>query len=127
MKRGYSNNKVIKSNMDKTIDFYTAINSVIIYDKDYREIFDNAVQFGYGEPLEEYSEKSINAIMVNDIRHNCSNYDQVLKRIYKIRRSDNDYAQYKNSVLEKIANTYPGLRDECLKQKRKFDMVVICK
>ena len=126
MKRGYSNNKVIKSNMDKTIDFYTAINSVTIYDKDYREIFDNAVKFGYGDPLEEYSEKSINAIMVNDIRHNCSNYDQVLKRIYKIRRSDNDYAQYKNSVLEKIANAYPGLKDECIKQKRKFDMVNIC-
>ena len=125
MNRRYS--KQIKSDMDKTIEFYKAVNSVTIINKNCREIFDNAVQFGYGQPLVEYSEKSINAIMVNDIRHNCSNYDEILKCIYKIRRSDNDYAQYKNSVLEKISSTYPFLKNECDKQKRKFDMVKICK
>lgn len=114
--------------MDKTIDLHKAINSTVIYyDKDYREIFDNAIQFAYGVPLGEYYEKSIDAIMVNDIRHNCSNYDQILKQVYRINRSDNDYVQYKNSVLEKIANVYPSLKDECNKQKRKCDMVKICK
>lgn len=125
MNRKYIKYDNSKSNMDKTIDFYKIINSVVIENIDCREIFDNAVRYGYGKPLDEYSEKSINAIMVNDIRHNCSNYDQALKQVYRIHRSDNDYAQYKNSVLEKIANAYPFLRDECVKQKRKFDMIKI--
>lgn len=122
------NHKYIENRNLKRIEhFYNAINSTVIEDRNCREIFDNAIQFGYGKPLDEYSEKSINAIMVNDIRHNCSNYDQVLKVIYRIHRSDNDYIQYKNSVLDKISNVYPFLKDECDKQKRKLDMVKVCK
>ena len=117
----------IKSDMDKTVDLYNAINSTNIENKSCREIFDSAAQFAYGKPLLEYSEKSIEAIMVNDIRHNYSNYDRVLKKVYKINRTDDDYNQYKNSVLEKISDTYPFLKDECDKQKRNFDMVKICK
>lgn len=127
MKRKYSKEKYVKSDIDKTIDLYNNINSVNIENKNCREIFDNAVQFAYGEPLLEYSERSIEAIMVNDIRHNYSNYDDNLKQVYKINRSDNDYYQYKNSVLEKISSNYPFLKNECDKQKRKFDMVKICK
>ena len=77
------------------------------------------------EKIIEYYENDINAIMVNNIRHNYSNYDQVIKQVYKVNRSDNDYEQYKNSVLDKIANTYPFLKDECARQKRKFDMVKV--
>ena len=116
-----------KRTMNKTISIYNIINSTFIENKDYREIFDNAIQFAYNEPLDEYSEKSIDAIIVNDIRHNCSNYDYNLKQVYRINRSDNDYAQYKNSVLEKISNVYPSLRDECERQKRKCDMVKVFK
>lgn len=112
--------------LNKTINFYNIINSTNIENKDCRKIFDNSVQYAYGEVLDEYSEKSINAIMVNDIRHNCSNYDQNLKQIYRIHRSDSDYIQYKNSILNKISNAYPFLIDECNKQKRRCDMVKIC-
>lgn len=125
MKHKYSNNHA-KTDMNKTIDFYKAIDSVIIYNKDYRDIFDNAVQFEYNQSVNEYTEKDIHAIMVNNIRHKCSNYDQVLKQINKINRCNNDYAQYKNYVLNKIAENYPSLKDECDRQKRKFDMVKIC-
>lgn len=117
--------KPIKSDMDKIIEFHKVINSVIIENKDCREIFDSAIRFEYGKSLDEYSEKSINAIMVNNIRHNCSNYDELLKPMHRIHRSDNDYIQYKNSVLERIANNYSFLKDECNKQKRKLDMVSI--
>lgn len=115
----------IRTGIDKTSDLYRVIESTIIEYKDYREIFDNAVQFEYGKTLDEYSEKGINAIMVNNIRHNCSNYDKMLKPMHRIHRSENDYIQYKNSVLEKIANVYPFLKDECNRQKRKLDMVSI--
>lgn len=113
------------SNMDKTISIHNLINSTVIFDKDYREIFDDAVKFAYGEPLDEYSEKSINAIMVNDIRHNCSNYEQNLKPMHRIHRTDKDYIQYKNSVLDKISKTYTSLEDECNRQKSKLDMVIV--
>ena len=119
------NRKFIKNDIDKTACLYNAINSVIIDNRDCREIFDNAVQFGYGKSLNEYSEKSINAIMVNEIRHNESNYDEILKQVYRIHRSDNDYFQYKNSVLEKISSVYPFLKIECDKQKRLVNMVNI--
>lgn len=112
-------------NTDKTLQLYNIINSINIEDVNYRKIFDNAIQFAYGKPLEEYSEKSIEAIMVNDIRHNYSNYDDNLKKVYRIKRTDNDYIQYKNSVLEKISNIYPSLKNECDKQKRKCDMIKI--
>lgn len=125
MKHKYFRNNKQKSDMDKTVDIYRAINSTNVEDKDYRDIFDDAVKFAYGESLIEYSEKSINAIMVNDIRHNCSNYDKVPKQVYKINRTNNDYEQYKNSVLEKISVAYPPLTDECNKQKRRFDMVKV--
>ena len=114
-----------KYTVDKTLQLHNIINSINIENVNYREIFDNAVQFAYGRPLEEYYEKNIEAIMVNDIRHNYSNYDDNLKRVYRIKRTDNDYEQYKNSVLEKISNTYPLLKDECNKQKRKCNMVKI--
>jgi hypothetical protein len=114
-----------KYTVDKTLQLHNIINSINIENVNYREIFDNAVQFAYGRPLEEYYEKNIEAIMVNDIRHNYSNYDDNLKRVYRIKRTDSDYEQYKNSVLEKISNTYPLLKDECNKQKRKCNMVKI--
>ena len=110
----------------KVRDFYNIVNSINILDSDCREIFDNAVNFEYGEPLSEYSEKAINAIMVNDIRHNYSNYEQNLKEVDRIHRSNKDYIQYKNAVLDKISNAYPGLKNECERQKRKCNMVKLC-
>ncbi len=115
------------SPIDKTRNFYDALNSVSIQHVDCRKIFEDAVRYEYNNPLYEYTENNIDAIMVNNIRHNYSNYDQVLKQIHRINRCDNDYEQYKNSVLEKIAIAYPFLKNECLRQKRIFDMVKIVK
>mgnify|MGYP003321335147 CR=1 FL=1 len=63
--------------------------------------------------------------MVNNIRHNYSNYDETTRLVNRINRSDNDYNQYKNCVLNKIADAYPFLKKECERQKRRFDMVKI--
>ena len=119
MKRKYINS------MQKTNNFYKLIEDTVIDNMDYREIFDNTVQFVYGKPLEEYSEKSINAIMVNEIRHNYSNYESMLKKVYKLNRTNHDYIQYKNSVLDKISIMYPFLKSECDRQKYKLNMVKI--
>lgn len=121
-------NKECNRNLIKrTEHLYSAIDSTEIITGDYRDIFDNAVEFVYGEPICEYFENDIDAIIVNHIRHNYSNYDEILKGSHGINRSEYDYAQYKNCVLNKIADIYPSLKDACDKQKRKCDMVKICK
>ena len=102
---------------------YNAINSTDIIYANYREIFDNAVKFVYNNPVYEYYENDINAIMVNNIRHKYSNYDQILNSGYGIYRSEQDYVQYKNSILEKIGYVYPYLKHECDRQKRECNMV----
>jgi hypothetical protein len=111
----------------RTEHLHNAINSTEIVIGDCREIFDDAVEFVYGKPNYEYLEKDIDAIMVNNIRHNYSNYDEILRGRDGIIRSEYDYMQYKNCVLDKIADSYPSLRDACEKQKRKCNMVRICK
>ena len=113
--------------MIKTKNLYNAIDSVSIEIVDCRKLFEDAVKYEYNKPLDEYTENNINAIMVNNIRHNYSNYDQILKQVHRVHRTDNDYEQYKNSVLEKIAAAYPFLKNECQRQKRIFDMVKIVK
>ena len=104
---------------------YNAIDSTYILNADYREIFDNAVKFAYEGRVYEYYENDINAIMVNNIRHNYSNYDDILNSGYGIYRSEQDYVQYKNSILEKIGYVYPYLKNECIRQKRECNMVKI--
>lgn len=128
MKRRYSKyNKIRskkKSDVDRTIELFNLMNSVIINnDIDYREILDSAIQYSYTEPQDRYSERNLGIIMVNDIRHRYSNYDNILKQVNKVKRTNNDYIQYKNSVLEKIASSYPYLKNECVRQKQKLDMV----
>lgn len=111
--------------MNKIKNYYNLINSIEIENADYREIFDNAVKYVYHDPLNEYTENGINAIMVNNIRHNYSNYDQITRLIHRIHRCDYDYEQYKNCVLEKISNAYPLLEHECKRQKYQINMVKV--
>lgn len=121
-------NKEGNRNLIKRTEYlYNAINSTEILVADYRDIFDDAVEFVHGDSVSEYFEKDIEAIMVNNIRHNYSNYDEILKGPHGIYRSEYDYIQYKNSVLEKISGVYPSLKGACDKQKRECDMVKICK
>jgi len=113
------------SDLEKTIRLYNTLDSIIIKSEDCRKIFEDAIQYEYGKSLDEYYENNINAIMVNNIRHNYSNYDELIKQVKRIHRTDNDYDQYKNCTLNKIAEAYPFLKKECERQKRQFDMVKI--
>lgn len=120
------NRETSRNLIKRTEHLYAAINSTEILVADYREILNNAVKFVYGNPVNEYYESDICAIMVNNIRHNYSNYDEILNGEHGIYRSRNDYIQYKNSILEKISNVYPYLKHECYKQKRECNMVKVC-
>ena len=82
-----------------------------------RDTYNNALQYEYNEMPIEISEKNLNRILVNNIRHDHSNYDINRKQL----RGDNKkyYTMYKNTVLNKISDHYPYLQKECDRQKRK--------
>ena len=96
--------------------------------KNMRKIFDGAINYGNtrAEELIEFKEAKVKRLMVNQIRHCNSNYNQQLKQIYNIDRSTScQYHLYKNIVLDRIGNVCPYLKDECSRQKQKINMVRI--
>lgn len=114
--------------MVKTSELFGLMDSVIIdTDVDYREILDNAIAFKYGGYSNKYvyREKELGAIMVNQIRHCYTNYNSLVGKSSRIHRSNNDYGQFKNSVLDKISKSYPLLKDDCNRQKISNNMVKI--
>lgn len=111
--------------MIKTSELYGIMDSIIIDTKDYRDVLDNAIEFRFGKTKESYNENYLRAIMVNEIRHRCSNYNMLVRKVSRIHRSNNDYKQFKNSVLDKISKDYPLLKKDCNVQKIPNNMVKI--
>ena len=59
--------------------------------------------------------------MVNYVRHNLTSYDNVLYDMSGKVGCHEEYHRYKEAVLDKIAETYPLLAEECEDQKtRRF-------
>lgn len=55
--------------------------------------------------------------MVNYIRHNLTDYDDSLYQMSGRPGCHEEYKRYKFAVLEEIAETYPALQSECVRQK----------
>ena len=55
--------------------------------------------------------------MVNYIRHNLLEYDEDIYDMHGKVGISGEYIRYKNAVLDKIAEVYPELQDECERQK----------
>lgn len=55
--------------------------------------------------------------MVNYVRHNLTKYDEDLYSISGKVSCHTEYGIYKNAVLDKIADVYPELVEECMRQK----------
>jgi hypothetical protein len=119
--------RVIKSEMDKRKELYDIISNIEIDNNaDCREIFDNSVKYRrIKRKSNEYRMRDVQTAMVNEVRHNYTNYDSRLRDVYHINMTDFDYMRYKNSVLNMIALNYNFLSDECLRQKHQVDMVKI--
>jgi hypothetical protein len=70
-----------------------------------------------------FSEKDLDnaflsRIMVNYIRHNLTNYEDLLEELEGKVGKINAYIKLKNKILKKIAEVYPDLKDECYNQMR---------
>ena len=94
-----------------------------------REIYDEAMSYAArydSRSLEKYAfkESDIGRRMVNHIRHNHTNYTEVLKANKVYEAPQDIYHNYKNKFLNRIEDEYPFLEDACDDQK---SLVVMAK
>ena len=96
-----------------------------------RSILEDALEYvdRPSDNMVEYRERDLKRIMVNEIRHNQTTYENGLKAIYRAtkdcskREQDRIYKMYKNATLAGISQSYPYLADECDNQKHKVNMI----
>lgn len=67
------------------------------------------------------NERVIKRWMVNYLRHDCSNYEELLEELQHSVAADNKdaYLMLKNSFLDAIAKMYPELSEECYAQSER--------
>ena len=58
----------------------------------------------------------LSRIMVNYIRHNLTSYEDLLEELRGKEGKYEAYTKLKNKILEKIAEVYPELKEECNRQ-----------
>ena len=92
-----------------------------------RNIYDEAVAYlNTTHPntnKQEVFEDRIKRLMVNQIRHNYTNYDEELRKLKRVKREDQTYYYlYKNYTLKKIQEQYQYLEDACKRQKTNLTM-----
>ena len=105
---------------------YTMYNNIsnISVDRidDIRIIYDGCDLLNNKDGIKEHT---MHRILVNNIRHDHTNYDKGLRKIkrqYGVYYDESVYTQYKNAVLTKIAMNYPFLAEECARQKGELYM-----
>lgn len=74
--------------------------------------------YSYDYPDPKYAnEDTITRWMVNYIRHNLTKYDENLEEIAEKTGKTLAYVMIRNAILDKIAEVYPELAEECENQK----------
>lgn len=58
---------------------------------------------------------------LNFIRHNLSNYDEELKKLYGLVGKDELYSKYRNQLMKKIFEVYPDLEMKIDEYNKQYD------
>ena len=66
--------------------------------------------------IESHSQRFLNRITVNFLRHACTNYEQMLTEKFGKVGTDRAYVIIKERVLREIGYLYPHLKKECSRQ-----------
>lgn len=113
------------SEIEKNQLFNQCLSELQVSPTKIRDIYDRAIAYAYdGIPM-QIPEGKIKRIMVNEIRHDYTNYDEGLRTMKKLdrdRKDDTYYHIYKNYILQKIQEQYEYLEDECKRQKTNIVM-----
>lgn len=111
------------SEAEKDQEFNRCLSELQVFPLSIRDVYDRAVSYAYNGIPMQISEGKIKRIMVNEIRHDCTKYDEGIRKINKMKRLSEDrkddtyYYIYKNCTLQKIQEQYEYLKDECERQK----------
>jgi len=81
---------------------------------EYIKLYGHSYQYDYFTGTAD--EQAIHKWMVNHVRHNMTQYDFTLYSIAGEKCTEEIYRTYKKAVLEKIAEIYPELKNECYRQ-----------
>lgn len=112
------------SNHDYTVKVNKCDNIRQIYDESVEYSSDKHIGNKSGKAsINETRESTINRHLVNHIRHQYTNYTELLKHNGLYYADKNLYHNCKNLVLKEIANEYPFLESECNAQKHLVVMV----
>lgn len=76
----------------------------------------NSYDYNNTKNAYETDKQTINRWVVNYIRHNLTDYDENLYNIFGKVGCHDAYIKYRKAVLNKIVESYPEYREECLKQ-----------
>lgn len=104
------------------------MNNRINTSKSIRDIYEESRIYKDGYANIELYENDIKRSLVNQIRHCQTRYNKNLKYINRLNKrvSDNSiYYNYKNKILFSIAQEYPFLLDECIRQSHLKEMAKI--
>lgn len=118
-KRSATAKKIVEKKEMETIDLINNI-TINIENIDEEIIKANAI-FNYEMwndcIVYNADENFYNRIMVNYIRHNLTKYDDVIESLFRKVGKQKAYILLKNKTLDKIAEKYSLLKDECERQK----------
>ena len=133
-KRQEASRKAIATKTEKTIallpNFSLEVERVSL--EDLRQWTLNAKWYWYMD-TEQYEradsvdfadEETILRWEINFIRHNLSNYDDELEKLYGKVGKDMVYSKYRNQLMNKIFEVYPELKEKCEEFEQKKDLAV---
>lgn len=75
------------------------------------------MQKGHYSDVYNIQDNVLNRWKVNFVRHNLTNYEDVLNSLYGVVGKQEAYKILKYAVLDKIGESYPYLKEECQRQK----------
>ena len=86
--------------------------------------FYNTEQSERADSVDFADEETILRWEINFIRHNLSNYDDELEKLYGKVGKDMVYSKYRNQLMNKIFEVYPELKEKCEEFEQKKDLAV---
>lgn len=120
-RRGNVMKKVANKKREKTIEeakkFDVKVKRISMAEQKYKALESKidwyylTGQYDRVEGVSEADEETIRRWEINYIRHNLTNYDAELEKLYRKIGKNEAYISYKKILIEKIFETYPELKE----------------
>lgn len=109
------------------------VDSIEVYSAKKKHVKRSALEYAAEQGKRPKKNKQIKQVMVCNIRHEYSNYEEILRNYKSLCQDEPQkdkrlvYHMIKNSTLEQIAQEYPYLKRQCKMQKIDAPMIKVVK